>query len=232
MLGVFRHEPEHLKECRTRMFDALADYPVYEPPYHQGPNHPSSLLNKGKEEHFKSYRDFLAHGRENFTYFMEHRDARLAALGTFLEKFEVKMDVDDKGLDVVSAWCAENCGTLVADLRRDAVRQAFFQMSEPWTDWRRGFNVIFDIGVFLGECVITRNNRLNWQYRPGASYDGRTNYSGYGIVGFRNNRDWLDPVQYMYDACVDAEDDLRLGLVGRYLRADTLAGLVGDLSTR
>ena len=230
MFSLFRHEPKHLKECRTRMFEALADYPVYEPPYRQGPNHPSQLLNRGKEEHFKSYRDFLAHGRENFTYFMEHRDARLAALGTFLEKFEVKMDIDDNGLNSVSAWCPQNCGALVADLRTDAVRQAFLQMSEPWEGWRCGFNVIFDIGVFLGECVIARNKRLNWEYRPGASYDGRTDRSGYGIVGFRNNQEWLDPMQYVYDACLEAEDDLRLGRVERYLRADTLADLVHDLS--
>jgi hypothetical protein len=232
MLRWLRGVPKHLIEQRRRMTDAMVGYPVYEPPYRQGPNHPSHLQIKGDEEYARLFREFLAQGRENFAYFMESRDARLAALRAFLTKFEVTIGLDDTGLAAVSAWCPENCGALVANLRANAIRQAFFQMRQPWTEWQRGFNVIFDLGLFLGECVIARNNCLTWNYRSGSSDDGSTNLSGYEIIGFRNKRDWLDPAQYMYNVCLNAEDDLRLKRVGRFLRADTLIGVVRDFSTR
>jgi hypothetical protein len=93
-------------------------------------------------------------------------------------------------------------------------------------------NVIFDLGIFFGECVIGRNRRLSWDYRPGASEDGSSNLSGYDIVGFKNRRDWLDPVGTIFRACLQAEDDLRLQRVPGLWRGETLVGVVRDYSTR
>jgi hypothetical protein len=232
MFGWFRREPTHVEERRHQMLDAVADYPVYQPPHRQGPNHPNRLRIKGDEKYIHSFRDFLARGRENFEYFLENRETRLAALQAFLAKFDVKMSRDDAGLAAVSAWCPDNCGVLASKFRDNATRQAFFQMLEPWTGSRRGFNVIFDLGVFLGEAVIARNHHLSWDYRPGASDDGSATLSGYQIIGFANKRDWFDPPQRMYGICLNAEDDLRIERGGRFVREDTLVGAVRDFSTR
>ncbi|KRR12235.1 hypothetical protein CQ12_31820 [Bradyrhizobium jicamae] len=34
--------------------------------------------------------------------------------------------------------------------------QIFFRCLKPWEDNLRGLNVIFDLGIFFGECVIAR----------------------------------------------------------------------------
>lgn len=222
MFGWLRREPARFVEHRRRMSDAYADYPIYEPPHRQGPDCPRHLL----------IQEFHARGSENFSYFMEHRRARLAAVGRFLAKFDVTMGIDDTGLAAVSAWCPGNCGALGANLRQNATRQAFLQFSAPWGEERRGFNVIFDLGIFLGECVTARNQRLHWKYRGGSSDDGSTNLSAYHIAGFRKRRDWLDPIGSMYSMCGDDEVNLRFGEVGQSVRSDRLVGKVRDFSTR
>jgi hypothetical protein len=232
MLGWLRRDPAHLKEHRRRMSDALLDYPVYAPPYRQGPNYPRHLQIKGEDVYGRLLREFTARGRENFTYFLEQRNARLTALGIFLAKFGVMMGIDDTGLAAVSAWCPGNCGALVPNLRLDQTRQAFFQLLEPWTGQLRGLNVIVDLGVFLGECLIFRNQRLHWIYRPGTSDDGSSNSSGFQIDGFKDRRDWLDPIGFLYRVCGNDEVDLRAGAVGRSVRSDALVGKVRDFSTR
>jgi len=231
MFGWLRREPSHLAEHRRRAADALADYPIYEPPHRQGPNCPRHLRNQGEAAYRQHIQEFDARGRENFSYFMEHRHARLTTLTTFLAKFGVTMGVDDVGLAAVSAWCPGNCGALVANLRQDAMRQVFFQLA-PWTGQYRGFNVIFDLGIFFGECVTARNRSLHWIYKPGSSDDGSAILSGYEIAGFRDPRDWLDPMSHMYTECENAEVELRSGKIGRIVHADVLAGKVRDFASR
>jgi len=214
------------------MADLLADYPIHELPHWQGPNAPRPLRSRGEDVYREFLQEFAARGRENFSYFLEHRYERLAALRMFLGKFDVPAKVDHAGLIAVSAWCPGNCGALVAKLRRPETRQVFFRPATPWMGQWRGINVVFDLGVFFGESVILRNRRLHWEYRPGASDDGSALHSGYAIGGFKDKRDWLDPMASMYDHCLAAEDDIRSGRVGGFIRADTLVGMVRDFSTR
>ena len=108
MFGWLRREPALLTERRRRMFDALADYPIYEPPYRQGPNFIRHLPGKSKEEYRRLLREFLERGRENFVHFVGHRHERLTALGKFLAKFHVNTGTDDEGLAAVSAWLPHN----------------------------------------------------------------------------------------------------------------------------
>ena len=90
------------------MIHSLANYPIYEPPYRQGPNFLRHLPGKSDEEYRGLLREFLERGRENFVHFMDHRHERLAALGAFLAKFDLNMDTNDDGLAAVSAWCPHN----------------------------------------------------------------------------------------------------------------------------
>jgi len=207
------------------MLEALIDYPAYEPLHRQGPNSPRHLPDQ-------EVRAFAARGRENFSHFKEHRKERLGALKAFLAKFGVDMDLEDKGLAAVSAWLPGNCGALVADLGKDETMQIFYRHLMPWEGNLRGLNVIFDLGIFFGECVIVRNPRLHWINWPGASEDGYATSSAYHIGGFRLRRDALDPMSAMLHLSGDDERDLRNIATGQRVRADRLVGTVRDFSTR
>ena len=173
-----------------------------------------------------------ARGRENFEFFLNQRAARLVALQNFLVKFSVNATLDDPGLAAVSAWLPGNCGALVANLRSPTTRGIFFQLAALWAGEWRGMNVIFDLGVFLGECLIARNERLHWVYEPGMSDDGSANHTGYGISGFKQRRNHLDPAGHIYGQCGDDETDFIAGQTGRYVRPEYLVGKVRDFSTR
>lgn len=234
MFRWLRRDQKPLMEARQLMARALVDYPVYEPPHRQGPAYLRRLPNQSEEKHSILLREFAERGRENFSNLMEHRDARMTALRTFLAKFDVQMGFDDAGLAAVSAWCPGNCGALVASLREDATRQVFFSMRQPWTEQWRGLNVIFDLGLFLGECLIVRSPRLHWIYLPGTSDDGSSNLSGYAIDGFKKtgNGNWLDPMEFIYSVCGQDEMHTRTGDTWRRVNPDLLIGKVRDFSTR
>jgi hypothetical protein len=104
----------------------------------------------------------------------------------------------------------------------------------PWIEERLGFNVIFDLGIFFGECVIGRNQRLKWEYRAGVTHDGSASLSGYVIegAGIAQRRVFLDPMGIMYSESLQAEKDLRLQQVGRLVKTDTVARMIGDYATR
>jgi hypothetical protein len=224
--------PKHLRQRRQFIREALADYPVYEPPHRQGPNFLPRLPHQSEDEYQIVIHQFLDRGRENLSHLLAHRDARMTALSALLAKFGVKMGFDDAGLAAVSAWCPGHVGLLIAGARNRKVRQVFFQALQPWTDHRRGHNVIFDLGIFLGECLIARNPSLHWNYQPGCSDDGVSNHSGYDIDGFKRTRDKLDPMGFIYGRCEDDEARLRTGNTAFPDSPDLLAGKVRDYSTR
>jgi hypothetical protein len=234
MFGWLRRDPKPLIDARQLMAHALADYPVYEPPHRQGPAYLRRRPSQTEEEYGVLFSDFVERGRENFHHLMAHRDERMSALSTFLAKFGMEMGFDDAGLAAVSAWCPGNCGALVANLRDEAVSQAFLSMRRPWTEQWRGLNFIFDLGFFLGECLIVRNPRLHWVYLPGMSDDGSSNRSGYAIDGFKRaaKGNWLDPIAFVYSECGNDELHLRTGQPMWRLKADWLVGKVRDFSTR
>jgi hypothetical protein len=154
VIGWRRTEPKHLVDRRRRMSKALVDYPVYEPPHRQGPNGPRDLSDQ-------EAREFWARGKENFSHFMEHRIERQDALRAFLANFDVAMTLEQAGLAAVSAWLPGNCGALVRDIDKEETIQIFFRYLVPWVGDLRGLNVIFDLGIFFGECVIFRYPRLH-----------------------------------------------------------------------
>lgn len=225
MFSWLHKEPSHLIDERRRMSEALIDYPAREPLHRQGPNCPKHLPDQ-------EAREFAARGRENFSYFMEHRNERLNALKAFLAKFGVAMDLEERGLAAVSAWLPGNCGALVADLGKAETTQIFFRHLVPWSGDFLGLNVIFDLGIFFGECVIVRNPRLHWINWPGVSNEGYALGSAYHIGGFKLRRDGLDPIGRMLRLCEDDASDSRHETAGRQVRADRLVGTVRDFSTR
>jgi hypothetical protein len=233
MLRWLRRDPKHLIEHQRRMFKLLHDYPVYEPPHRQGPNCLNQGAGQNADEYHRYIREHVARGEENLYRLRQaHRHERLAALRAFLSKFDVELYTDDAGLSAVSAWCPGNCGALVANMRDHATRRAFFQLA-PWTGELRGLNVVFDLGVFLGECLIARNPKLHWKYLGGGSSSaGPANLSGYRIAGFRDIRDSLDAPSFMYNHCANDQAMVRWPNFDRNLHLNTLVGIVRDRSTR
>jgi hypothetical protein len=183
------------------------------------------------DEYIRSVQKFVARGEENLSHLRARRRERLAALRAFLSKFDVAVDIDDAGVSAVSAWCPGNCGALVANMRDNGTRQAFFQLA-PWIGQLRGLNVVFDLGVFLGECMIDRNPKLYWKYFGGGSNDGSAASSCYYIGGFRHIRDYLDAPGYMYNLCANDQAMVRWPNFHRNLHVNTLVGTVHDRSTR
>jgi len=230
MLRWLRRDPKPLIEHRRRMISLLDDYPVYEPPHRQGPNLLSQPVGQNMDEYHRSLPEFVARGEENLSHLRAHSRERVSALRAFLSKFDVKVYVGDAGVSAVSAWCPGNCGALVANMRDRATRQAFFYLA-PWTGELRGLNVVFDLGVFLGECMIARSPKLHWKYIGGGS-PGLANLSGYFITGYHHIGDSLDALGYMYNYCANDEARMRRPNFDRNFYVKDLAGIVWDRSTR
>jgi hypothetical protein len=235
MFNWLKREPKELIERRQVLSPALVDYQLYQPPDHPGPF--LRRRHDQTEQDYMRYRDqYAARSDQNFIYFMEQRATRLAALQGFLDKFEISASLDDAGLANVSAWFADNSFALVSSLRNEAVRQAFYLMQIPWTEDLRGLNVIFDLGIFLGESLIRKQSRLHWKYIPGISDHGESYCTGYQIAGFRQKGKggWLEPTSFILQCCVNDLHDIysyqpRPSALRNY---DILVGNVRDYSTR
>ncbi len=234
MFRWLQREPEHTIKRRQLLSDAFADYPLYQPPYRQGPSFPRRTPKQTEEDHKRLLLEFAERGRENFQYFLDQRTARLIALRTFLSKLGVNADLDDVGLAAVSAWFPGNLSALVANLRDEGVTQAFYQMNTTWTESLRGLNVLFDLGVFLGECLTVRQPKFRWEYHPGLSDDGASYHTGYVITGFEkpSERNWFDPAAFIYGQARNDVIDQRPGSTFRPVNAGVLAGKVRAYTTR
>ncbi|MGO4686233.1 hypothetical protein AB4Z24_22095 [Hyphomicrobium sp. 2TAF46] len=127
----------------------------------------------------------------------------------------------------MSRWCPLNSGCLSDNLRDKKLHDAFYRLSQPWEGEFLGLNAIFDLGIFLGECVICRNRkRRRWHFRSGASDDGNANHTGYDVAGARSMRDWLHAVDDAYGRCRAAQHQLLWDVNPTINRPDSLANKV------
>jgi hypothetical protein len=125
----------------VRLGKALADYPYYIPP-HQGL---AALMT-------------MAQAEENFAYFLNQRDARIAALTGLLGKFGLRLAFDEATRKILDRWLHRYGGLLyVAE-----TRPSFYTHNPLWDAERRSLNVIFDFGVYLGEFAIRETPSLSW----------------------------------------------------------------------
>ena len=233
MFRWLRREPKILTEKRQLLSAAIADYPLYQPPIRQGPNFLRRTPQQSEEDYVRYAREYVARSEQNFEYFMGQRTARLTALQTFLQEFGVHASLDDIGLANVSVWCPDNDFALVNDLQNPDVRQTFYQMKIPWTEELRGLNVIFDLGIFLGEMLIKRQPRLHWKYKHGSSDDGESAGTGHHIDGFRA-RAWMDPGQFIVQNCRNNLNQIYSYSreTATYRNYEALIGVVRDYSER
>jgi hypothetical protein len=106
--------------------------------------------------------------KENFDYFLQQRALRLQCLRSFLKKFEIDATTDDSGLAAVSRWFDLYGGLLLHFRPRDTSSlNAFVSYAPPWTGEHLGINVVWDIGIYLGECIIARRRSAYWDLDTG-----------------------------------------------------------------
>jgi hypothetical protein len=136
---------------------ALRGYPLYDVPHKR--------LEREMTE---------AEAQENFDYFMSVRDSRLAYFTDWMRRnFSVKATLDGDGITAVSHWADEYAGGLV---RNDShIHLEVWSSYVPiWREAYAGFNVMIDIGIFIGEYLIAKHPRLAWEIYRGHEFEPAT----------------------------------------------------------
>ncbi len=182
MFAWLRRKPAPPSEEKLRVIEALVDYPVYAPP-----------IRRSKAQSLKEAHDAYT------TYFFENRSERVAALRKFLAKFDVTLSLDDANVKAVSAWCPVYADLLVDGLQHqesDELWCAYNWFEVPWTGAMIGFNPIFDLGVFMGECILSRNPRLKWRPLVNPELGKGASHIIYSSSGRP-----FDPMKWTYTEC-------------------------------
>jgi hypothetical protein len=129
-----------------RLKRALHGYPTYDPPHKM-------------EERLLSEK-FAA---ENYDYFMSVRLERVTHFRSWLrQKFGYKVSLDEKGMRTLSLWGNKYAGLIDSD----ATSLSCFTYDPPWTGDNAGQNVVFDLGITLGEAILANCPNLRWQLTP------------------------------------------------------------------
>ncbi len=170
--------------AERKVTKALADYPVYEPPF------------VGLCSTLSS-----AQAQANFEKFMNTRGSRIERLRSFLEKFNVALETSDAGLRRLDRWIAKYGAFL-------SVRESgssFLTHIPAWRNSRLGQNVIFDLATFLGEVMIQRNPGFDWElYRqvPSGLRKGSELHQALVIRGPNPDAPWrIWPFRRVPEAC-------------------------------
>ena len=185
MFRWLRRAPPPSSEEKRRVLDALTGYPAYSPPVWD-PD--------------KSFRDSVAE-YENF--FLANKEGRIEALAVFLANFDVALSADERGLMAISSWCPRYADLQVDGLERDCVADAYRYFEPPWTGPLLGLNPIFDLGIYLGESILSHDPKLRW--RPIRAPDASC--VTHNIVFGQRFFQLFDPVRWMYTECNNIRAD-------------------------
>lgn len=129
---------------------ALETYSIYDPPHR-------------KEERLLP----VEQARENFDYFMAHKDARLAGFLAWFERhFALRLTLDEAGLRALEKWGKKYAVILISSIDPLLDDYCYFDYGSPWDGRYKCLNVIFDTGIFLGEALIARCPMLRWEMDP------------------------------------------------------------------
>ncbi len=129
---------------------ALRGYPLYDPPHKVE----ERLLSREKAQ-------------ENFDYFMRVRLDRLAYFRDWLRRyFGVPLTLDEAGMRALNRWGNKYAGLLLLTDADGNRTSSYFTYAPPWTGNNSGCNVVFDMGIALGEAIIANCPKLQWDYDP------------------------------------------------------------------
>src|SRR5262245_12430065 len=190
MFRWLRRDSRHRTYRLRHMSEALTNYPPYMPP----------AWNPG----ITSVHDASADYRR---FFFANREGRIDALRMFLGTFNVVLNFDDNGVMAVSAWCPHYADALVEEMDTDGVRNAYDSFAAPWAGSLIGLNVIFDLGIYYGECLLARNPKLTWQPVRGPE----PNNVAHPIFGQKNRRPF-DPIKDAYRICCNIYNERKISV--------------------
>lgn len=140
----------HMTLRKFKLRRALRHYPVYDPPHKAE----ERLLSKAK-------------ATENFDYFMRVRLQRSAYFQDWLRRyFGVTLTPDEAGVRALNRWGNKYAGLLLLPGPSDHQTPYYFTYDPPWTGENAGCNVVFDIGITMGEFIIANCPKLRWDVDP------------------------------------------------------------------
>jgi hypothetical protein len=142
--SVLREQPtRHIRYwLRERQLKrALVGYPLYAPPH------------SGVEWTMPA-----TQARGNFDFFVAQRRHRIDVLKRFLAPFNVSLDFTDGAKQALDRWLAAYGALLFVS----ETGISFLTHEPEWTGPRASLNVIFDIGIYLGEFAIAESPWLRW----------------------------------------------------------------------
>jgi hypothetical protein len=135
---------------KSRLERALREYPLYDPPH--------------KVEERLLSREVAA---ENFHYFMRVRLDRLAYFRDWLRReFGFRISLDEKGMRGLCRWGNKYAGLLLTKGSDGLPTMSYFTYDPPWTGEHAGHNVVFDMGIMLGEAILANCPTLRWDFDP------------------------------------------------------------------
>ena len=135
--------------AHARARSALNGYPLYDVPHKRAERTLS-----------------MEQAQENYAYFLSCKASRLTFFQAWLRRnFRVVLSIDGAGLLALNAWVKHYGGGLIDD---DPFQATTFDSYSPiWTREYAGYNVMIDIGIFLGEYLISKRPHLRWQFHLG-----------------------------------------------------------------
>lgn len=137
---------------------ALLGYPVYEPPH----KIEERLLSREQAQ-------------ENFDYFMAVRLLRLESFQRWLYRyFFVRLTPDREGVRKLNRWANKYSGLLLAIGIDGHPADTYLNYEPSWGGEHIGCNVVFDMGIAMGEFTIAQCPNLRWDFDPISSILPRT----------------------------------------------------------
>jgi hypothetical protein len=135
---------------KFRLRRAIRDYPLYDPPH--------------KVEEYRLSRDQAV---DNFDYFMRVRQQRAGYFQRWVRRyFRVAITLDEAGVRALNRWGNRYAGLLLVAGPTGNPSDSYFTYDPPWTGEHAGNNVLFDLGITLGEIIIAQCPRLHWDVHP------------------------------------------------------------------
>ncbi|PRB02299.1 hypothetical protein CQ044_15515 [Microbacterium sp. MYb64] len=125
---------------------------------------------------------------------MAMRELRIEILRGLLAADGHALDASDEGIDALNSWFIENTEP-AAD--------------EPALPSLRWASVTWDVGLFLGDCMIARFPHLRWEFetRGGKSYDGYQSAVVFGFTSGGSRNPSFTVLQTAMDYAIEILDD-------------------------
>jgi hypothetical protein len=165
---------------RRKVWKLLPDYPIYTPPHKSG----------------WEKKDWItpAQAQENYAFFLEQKAKRVETLAQFLAEFGAQATLDDDGLVAVSEWMFRY-GAYLRDTRRYRKHSipAFENYEFVWDGPLAGLNVMHDVYVFCGECIVEYHKDADWFL-----FTGKWTKRNHDTMGF--NKAWIGGMTHWAEA--------------------------------